>query len=279
MKRIECIIMDWAGSAVDYGCFAPVAAFLKAFNEIGINITMEQARRPMGMAKIDHIRELFKMGGVGEEFEKLYHRPWNEQDVTDMNAKFEEYLFASLANYTNPIPGVIDTLNELRKQGIKIGSTTGYTQAMMDVVLPNATRRGYELLIYYGKFSFQSEYIRTQVKRRNALADYTGQGGYAQCSWLLIGNTYDYDAAPACPSRPIGRALELCGRFNIVDMNDRTAEVLGGAQKDLSLGLNYYINKHIGIKVNYSYVIPGKHIRKISDKNFSILQARFQFIL
>ena len=143
MKRIECIIMDWAGSAVDYGCFAPVAAFLKAFNEIGINITMEQARRPMGMAKIDHIRELFKMDGVGEEFEKLYHRPWNEQDVIDMNAKFEEYLFASLANYTDPIPGVIDTLNELRKQGIKIGSTTGYTQAMMDVVLPNAARKGY----------------------------------------------------------------------------------------------------------------------------------------
>ena len=84
MKRIECIIMDWAGSAVDYGCFAPVAAFLKAFNEIGINITMEQARRPMGMAKIDHIRELFKMDGVGEEFEKLYHRPWNEQDVTEL---------------------------------------------------------------------------------------------------------------------------------------------------------------------------------------------------
>lgn len=60
-----------------------------------------------------------------------------------MNAKFEEYLFASLANYTDPIPGVIDTLNELRKQGIKIGSTTGYTQAMMDVVLPNAARKGY----------------------------------------------------------------------------------------------------------------------------------------
>lgn len=138
---------------------------------------------------------------------------------------------------------------------------------------------GTELLIYYGKFFLQSEYIRTQVKRRNGLADYTGQGGYAQCSWLLIGDTYDYDAALACPARPIGRALELCGRFNIVDMNDRTAEVLGGAQKDFSLGLNYYINKHIGIKVNYSYVIPGKHIREISDNNFSVLQARFQFIL
>lgn len=143
MKRIECIIMDWAGSAVDYGCFAPVAAFLNAFKEIGLNITMEQARRPMGMAKIDHIRELFKMDGVGEEFQEIYHRPWNEQDVVAMNTKFEEYLFASLANYTDPIPGVIPTLDGLRKQGIKIGSTTGYTQAMMDVVLPNAARKGY----------------------------------------------------------------------------------------------------------------------------------------
>lgn len=143
MKRIECVIMDWAGSAVDYGCFAPVAAFLNVFNEIGINVTMEQARRPMGMAKIDHIRELFKMEGIGDEFEKIYNRPWSESDVVTMNAKFEKCLFTSLANYTDPIPGVIETLDNLRKQGIKIGSTTGFTRAMMDVVLPNAAQKGY----------------------------------------------------------------------------------------------------------------------------------------
>ena len=70
MKKIECVIMDWAGTAVDYGCFAPVAAFLKAFGEVGITVTMEEARRPMGMAKIDHIRELFKLPGVTEQFQK-----------------------------------------------------------------------------------------------------------------------------------------------------------------------------------------------------------------
>ena len=43
MKKIECVIMDWAGTAVDYGCFAPVAAFLKAFGEVGITVTMEEA--------------------------------------------------------------------------------------------------------------------------------------------------------------------------------------------------------------------------------------------
>ena len=64
MKKIECIIMDWAGTAVDYGCFAPVAAFLKAFAEKGLTVTMEEARGPMGMTKIDHIRELFKLPSV-----------------------------------------------------------------------------------------------------------------------------------------------------------------------------------------------------------------------
>ncbi|WP_300704447.1 porin [Bacteroides sp.] len=138
---------------------------------------------------------------------------------------------------------------------------------------------GAELLIYYHKFFLQSEYIRTQVKRRTGFTDYTGQGVYLQCSWLLLGNEYAYDEALACPARPIGRALELCGRFNIVDMNDRNANITGGAQKDLSLGLNYYINKHVGVKVNYSYVMPGNHIKEISRKNFSLFQARFQFIL
>lgn len=138
---------------------------------------------------------------------------------------------------------------------------------------------GAELLIYYQKFFLQSEYIRTQVKRRTGFTDYAGQGGYLQCSWLLLGNEYAYDEALACPARPIGRALELCGRFNIVDMNDRNANITGGAQKDLSLGLNYYINKHVGVKLNYSYVMPGSHIKEISRKNFSLFQARFQFIL
>lgn len=143
MKKIECVIMDWAGTAVDYGCFAPVAAFLKAFGEVGITVTMEEARRPMGMAKIDHIRELFKLPGVTEQFQKLYNRLWTEEDVVAMNREFEKYLFASLQEYTTPIPGVIETIGELKKAGIKIGSTTGYTRAMMDVVLPGAAAKGY----------------------------------------------------------------------------------------------------------------------------------------
>lgn len=145
MKKIECVVMDWAGTAVDYGCFAPVAAFIKAFARRGLDISVEQTRQPMGLPKIQHIRELLGMSGVNEQFANRYGRAWTEEDVVGLNRLFEQYLFASLAEYTDPIPGVIPVLEQLRTEGIKIGSTTGYTRKMMEVVLPAAKAKGYRV--------------------------------------------------------------------------------------------------------------------------------------
>lgn len=144
MKKISCVIMDWAGTAVDFGCFAPLNAFLKVFSEEkGIDITYRQAREPMGLLKIDHIKAILNMPEVNEKFRVRYGRDWNMEDVNEMYVSFEKHLFASLSNFTTPIPGVLDTIKELRASGIKIGSTTGYTQAMMDVVRPGAAAKGY----------------------------------------------------------------------------------------------------------------------------------------
>lgn len=144
MKKISCVIMDWAGTAVDFGCFAPLNAFLKVFSEEkGIDITYRQAREPMGLLKIDHIKAILNMPEVNEKFRARYGRDWNMEDINEMYVSFEKHLFASLSNFTTPIPGVLDTIKELRESGIKIGSTTGYTQAMMDVVRPGAAAKGY----------------------------------------------------------------------------------------------------------------------------------------
>ena len=132
MKKIKCVIMDWAGTAVDYGCFAPVAAFIEAFAEKGLIIDVVQTRKPMGLPKIQHIRELLSMPEVNEQFATRYQRAWTEEDVVELNRLFEKHLFASLENYTDPIPGVIPTLEKLRAEGLKIGSTTGYTREMMN---------------------------------------------------------------------------------------------------------------------------------------------------
>lgn len=111
MKKIECVIMDWAGTAVDYGCFAPVSAFIESFNAIGISITAEEARRPMGLTKIDHIRALFQMERIGEAFYQKYGRKYNETDVQGRYAEFQRLLFATLREYTGPISGVIQTID------------------------------------------------------------------------------------------------------------------------------------------------------------------------
>lgn len=188
MKKINCVIMDWAGTTVDYGCFAPVAAFLNAFKELNIDVTVDQARGPMGMTKIDHIRELFKLESVSAQFATLFGSSWTEQDVVDMNTKFERHLFASLADYTTPIDGVTNLIAELRKNGIKIGSTSGYTKAMMEVVAPEAAKQGYKpdnwitsdnlpagrpspYMIYKNMIDLSIESPQTVVKVGDTIAD------------------------------------------------------------------------------------------------------------
>lgn len=141
--KINCVIFDWAGTTVDYGCFAPVAAFMNAFNNIDIKLSSEEIRKPMGMTKIDHIRELFKLDSVTKQFSDLFNRKWNEQDVVEMNKSFEGYLFASLENYTTPIDGVVEIVNKLKDKGFKIGSTSGYNTKMMNIVTAGAAKHGY----------------------------------------------------------------------------------------------------------------------------------------
>lgn len=143
MKQIECIIMDWAGTAVDYGCFAPVAAFVESFKAIGIGVTPAETRVYMGLTKIEEIRALFSIPRVAEDFRCKYGRDYDDNDVQARYEDFQRVLFATLQEYSKPIPGVVETIAGLRRRGIKVGSTTGYTDKMMEVVIPAAARSGY----------------------------------------------------------------------------------------------------------------------------------------
>lgn len=145
VKNIKCVIMDWAGTTVDYGCFAPVAAFIESFQAIGVPVTAEETRMYMGLTKIEEIRALFNLERVRTAFQAKYGRDYTEEDVQGRYADFQQILFDTLAQYANPIPGVVETMETLRASGIKIGSTTGYTRQMMDIVIPAAEARGYRV--------------------------------------------------------------------------------------------------------------------------------------
>lgn len=140
---IEAVIFDWAGTAVDYGCFAPVQAFREAFAHYDVPVTMEETRKPMGMPKRDHIRTMMKMERIAAEWKRVHGREATEEDVEAVYAQFEPKLFSILKNYSSPKPFVLETVDTLRKMGIKIGSSTGYTDAMMDIVVKGAAKEGY----------------------------------------------------------------------------------------------------------------------------------------
>ena len=48
MSRFDAVIFDWAGTTVDYGCFAPVQAFAEVFHGFGMEVTMEETRKRWG---------------------------------------------------------------------------------------------------------------------------------------------------------------------------------------------------------------------------------------
>ena len=140
---IEAVVFDWAGTTVDYGCFAPVQAFMEAFAQFGIKVTIEETRRPMGMLKIEHIRTMLKMERIAKLWEEKYGYTANDADVRAIYEQFEPKLLSILDRYSAPKPFVLDAVAELRRMGLKIGSTTGYTDKMMEIVVTEAGKQGY----------------------------------------------------------------------------------------------------------------------------------------
>lgn len=144
MNKITGVIFDWAGTTIDFGCFAPVHVFLEIFRVAGIQVTMEEARQPMGMLKRDHIKAMLEMPRINTAWQEKYGRCFTEQDIDALYEKFLPLLLKSLSKYTQPLPEVVETVKLLRDKGLKIGSTTGYTDEMMEIVIGEAKEKGYQ---------------------------------------------------------------------------------------------------------------------------------------
>lgn len=141
--RLEAVLFDWAGTTVDHGCLAPVASFMEVFRRRGVPITVAEARAPMGTHKRTHIERICQMPSVVERWKAVHGRPPAPADVDAMFREFLPLQVACLEEHADPIDGCVETVEALRGRGLKIGSTTGFTREMMDVLLPAARRRGY----------------------------------------------------------------------------------------------------------------------------------------
>ncbi len=138
---IKGVICDWAGTTVDFGSLSPVSAFEDAFKDFGFEVTRDEIRRFMGMYKRDHTRELLNF--TKERFYEQFGYYPTEETVDAIYSKFEPSLLNCVRKYSNPIRGTVEFTQEVHKRGWKLGSTTGYTEAMMKIVVEEAQAHGY----------------------------------------------------------------------------------------------------------------------------------------
>jgi len=140
---LQAVILDWAGTTVDYGSFAPTEVFVRLFASRGVTITTAQARAPMGRMKIDHLRAIAYTPEVMKVWQEEHGTPCNEADIDAMYVEFVPLQLACLRKYAEPIPGTLETVAAIRKMGLSICTTTGYSREMMELLVPEAARRGY----------------------------------------------------------------------------------------------------------------------------------------
>lgn len=140
---LKAVVLDWAGTAVDYGCVGPVAVFLEVFHRQGVEVSAAQARRPMGLAKRDHIAAMCRDQEVLALWRAAKGREPLEADIDDMYAETVELMVATVLEHSQLIPGLVEAIAACRSMGLAIGSCSGYTAPIMETLVPMARKAGY----------------------------------------------------------------------------------------------------------------------------------------
>jgi len=137
-----------------------------------------------------------------------------------------------------------------------------------------------------GRFSWQSEILAARVHRDGTEAvDFWG--AYVYASWFLTNDSRNYHfgsgsfqqvriGSPLLKGGP--GAFELAFRASFVDLTDQ--DVIGGREKNLSVGLNWYLNKRMRLMTNLVKVLdvdrPGS---EFDGQDPLIFSLRAQWVL
>lgn len=141
--HLKAAVFDWAGTVIDHGSRAPMGVFVQAFAKFGVEISIAEARGPMGMAKRDHIATLLRSPRIAAAWAAAQGGAPDEAAIDRVYAVFVPMNEEVVTDYCTMIDGAVAAVDRLRARGLRIGSTTGYTRGIMARVLPLAAAQGY----------------------------------------------------------------------------------------------------------------------------------------
>ena len=141
--KVKAVILDWSGTTADAYVLAPAVVFVEVFKKHGVEISMEEARGPMGLRKDLHIKALTEVPEIRDRWKKIKGKEPTQKDVDRMFKDFVPMQLKCLHQYTKLLPGVAEVTRRLQKSGIKIGSSTGFVRSMVDILEKDAKKQGY----------------------------------------------------------------------------------------------------------------------------------------
>ena len=141
--KLKALVLDWAGTTVDFGSLAPARTLQRVFAQADIQLADAEIRRDMGLPKRDHIGGILSTPRVRDAWRALRGHGPTPADVEEVYQQFIPLQLSCLAEHSRLIPGVLNSVRRFRERGLKIGSTTGYTRAMLDLLLEDSAKAGY----------------------------------------------------------------------------------------------------------------------------------------
>lgn len=123
----------------------------------------------------------------------------------------------------------------------------------------------------------QGQYARVSAKR-DLLGNSSFNGWYAQASYVLTGEKYDYSRSIGAVSgvdvRRRGNAVEVAARVSGLDLRD--GSILAGNARTYTVGANYYLNRNVRLMLNYAHSNVDDAGSAGASSKADVIAGRFQ---
>ncbi|MTI13702.1 phosphonoacetaldehyde hydrolase [Sansalvadorimonas verongulae] len=140
---LQAVIMDMAGTVLDFGSMAPVKALCRLFEEAGVPVSPAEARIPMGTHKRGHIHQILLMPRVSTAWEEVHGKVPDEDTLDSLYERFIPLQVEVIGQCSKLIPGAAEMIASMEQRGLKLGSNTGYNRVMTNAVLAEVKEQGY----------------------------------------------------------------------------------------------------------------------------------------
>ena len=243
--RLKALVFDWAGTTVDFGSLAPARTLERLFSGLGISLRTAEIRRDMGLAKKLHIESILSMPRIRQAWQSLRGHAPTADDVGEVYQQFIPLQLSCLAEFSALIPGVAESVQRFRARGLKIGSTTGYTRPMLDLLLEISAKAGYQPDCSLcpddvgssrpGPFMIYENAVRLQVSPLGAIAKI----GDTPADILEGLNAGAWSIGLAATGNAIGLGLS---EFQALRENDRRSRLAQARAELQQAGAHYVID-------------------------------------